>query len=473
MAAITSLQNFHYHVSNFPHKSPPHYSRSFLSTLRPPSIVPETRHSSLLVSTRRSTNRAFNYRDYFNEEYSELLTNISHRHLHHHEEECYDYNYNYNDNDECDQEFATVRNMINSDGSNNDGYYSSMSCWISSKLELFGPSFFGMKPDPPPEYWPVDEETRRSMEFAAQVDRMRRGKLMSSKDTKEEEKCYYWQVAGDYSYCSVRKVFSLTVFMIRELLSYVLRIRECLYSEDLRKVIERVQVEMNDTFVWLFESVFATTPTLMVSVMLLLANFTAYSMAGTTEMVAALPRVTSSGLVSYYEEERMMMAASLEEKELWGEMLTRIMAASERRLLNFDDIDDDDEVTEARMVSKVAECLRCENLVGHLGFGESTRCFLRILNSALFLNPNPQLCDRVEEIYEQAVVVEPRDAEVRILYAEFLQLKKDLEGAEEKYQEAIEINDNYDITSKYFAFLVETGNEGVCYPLYDLGTNYQ
>ncbi|CAI0392441.1 unnamed protein product [Linum tenue] len=250
--------------------------------------------------------------------------------------------------------------------------------------------------------------------------------------------------------------------MIRELLSYVLRIRECLYSEDLRKVIDRVTVEMNDTFVWLFESVFATTPTLMVSVMLLLANFTAHSMAaGTTEMVAAaaLPRVTmSSGLVSYYEEERRMMAASLEEKELWGEMLTRIMAAS---------------VAETRMVSKVAECLRCENLVGHLGFGESTRCFLRILNSALFLNPNPQLCDRVEEIYEQAVVVEPRDAEVRILYAEFLQLRKDLEGAEEKYQEAIEINDNYDITSKYFAFLVETGNEGVCYPLYDLGTNYQ
>jgi len=85
--------------------------------------------------------------------------------------------------------------------------------------------------------------------------------------------------AGDLTYCSVNRAFSSMVFMIRELQSYALHIRETLYSEDLQGIIDNMQRELNASFVWLFQQVFPRTPTLMIYVMILLANFTVSSMA--------------------------------------------------------------------------------------------------------------------------------------------------------------------------------------------------
>ncbi|XP_065877755.1 uncharacterized protein [Euphorbia lathyris] len=84
--------------------------------------------------------------------------------------------------------------------------------------------------------------------------------------------------AGESAYCSVKKAFSSMVFIIRELHSYSLQMREILFTEDLRGIIGRVQKEMHASFVWLFQQVFSHTPTLMVYVMILLANFTVHSM---------------------------------------------------------------------------------------------------------------------------------------------------------------------------------------------------
>ncbi|KAF9665596.1 hypothetical protein SADUNF_Sadunf16G0139500 [Salix dunnii] len=92
--------------------------------------------------------------------------------------------------------------------------------------------------------------------------------------------------AGESAYCSVKKAFSSMVFIIRELHSHSLQMREFLFTEDLQDILARVQQEMHASFVWLFQQVFSQTPTLMVYVMILLANFTVYSMANNTAIAA-------------------------------------------------------------------------------------------------------------------------------------------------------------------------------------------
>ncbi|RWV98755.1 hypothetical protein GW17_00038378 [Ensete ventricosum] len=88
----------------------------------------------------------------------------------------------------------------------------------------------------------------------------------------------WFREAGGTACCSVKRAFSSMVFMIRELQSYTLQMREVLFREDLQGILARVQREMNSSFVWIFQQIFSCTPTLMLSVMLLLANFTVYSM---------------------------------------------------------------------------------------------------------------------------------------------------------------------------------------------------
>lgn len=95
--------------------------------------------------------------------------------------------------------------------------------------------------------------------------------------------------AGESAYCSVQKAFSSMVFIIRELHSYTLQMREFLCYEDLQGILSRVQKEMHASFVWLFQQVFSHTPTLMVYVMILLANFTVYSMGNNTAIAASSP----------------------------------------------------------------------------------------------------------------------------------------------------------------------------------------
>ncbi|GMI97170.1 hypothetical protein like AT2G29670 [Hibiscus trionum] len=93
--------------------------------------------------------------------------------------------------------------------------------------------------------------------------------------------------AGETAYCSVKKAFSSMVFIIRELQSYTLHMRELLYYEDLQGILVRVQKEMHASFVWLFQQVFSHTPTLMVYVMILLANYSVHSMGSNAALAAA------------------------------------------------------------------------------------------------------------------------------------------------------------------------------------------
>ncbi|XP_010414361.1 PREDICTED: uncharacterized protein LOC104700532 [Camelina sativa] len=108
---------------------------------------------------------------------------------------------------------------------------------------------------------------------------------------------------GESACCSMNKAFSSMVFMIRELQSFTLHMREVLFYEDLQEILLRVREELHQSFVWLFQQVFSATPTLMVYVMILLANFTVYSIGSNSALAAPLPQmVTEVTTVSETDE---------------------------------------------------------------------------------------------------------------------------------------------------------------------------
>ncbi|KAJ8559484.1 hypothetical protein K7X08_003542 [Anisodus acutangulus] len=109
---------------------------------------------------------------------------------------------------------------------------------------------------------------------------------------------------GESAYCSVKKAFSNMVFIIRELQSYTLQMREMLFYEDLQGILVRVQKEMHASFVWLFQQVFSHTPTLMVYVMILLANYSVQSMANSFAIAATPPPLVSSVEESHHVNQR-------------------------------------------------------------------------------------------------------------------------------------------------------------------------
>lgn len=101
------------------------------------------------------------------------------------------------------------------------------------------------------------------------------------------------EAVSENAYCSVKKAFSSMVFIIRELHSYTLQMRELLFYEDLQGILARVQKEMHASFVWLFQQVFSHTPILMVHVMILLANFTVHSMSTSAAIAAVTPPIAT------------------------------------------------------------------------------------------------------------------------------------------------------------------------------------
>lgn len=152
------------------------------------------------------------------------------------------------------------------------------------KYELLEHNLLGIRPEPVD--WPEREEiVRVNIEQKANCV----GIPLSLRMIKRKQK---WKEgfgdAEDFAYCSVNKAFSSLVFIIRELQACALHIREGLYCEDLKEIISKMQREMNSSFVWLFQQVFSRTPTLMVYVMILLANFTVHSMSNNVGFAASL-----------------------------------------------------------------------------------------------------------------------------------------------------------------------------------------
>jgi hypothetical protein len=132
--------------------------------------------------------------------------------------------------------------------------------------------------------WPASvERNASSVSLPVSLRMLKRRKQQLERDARLVDR------AGESARAAVARAFSSMVLMIRELQSFALRMRESLLYEDLQGVLARVHAEMHASFVWLFQHIFAGTPALMVSLMLLLANFTVYSMSDGVASAGTFP----------------------------------------------------------------------------------------------------------------------------------------------------------------------------------------
>ncbi|KAL2508301.1 Tetratricopeptide repeat (TPR)-like superfamily protein [Forsythia ovata] len=174
---------------------------------------------------------------------------------------------------------------------------------VSSDIETKFLEYQSFEPLEPPDFPERDEIIPANIERKANSFEIPLSLRMIKRKKQWQEG---FREAGELAYCSVDKAFSSMVFIIQELQSYTLQMREILFYEDLQGILVRVQKEMHASFVWLFQQVFSHTPTLMVYVMILLANYSVYSM-GTNAAIAAIPPVhayaTTMETVSVVEDQ--------------------------------------------------------------------------------------------------------------------------------------------------------------------------
>ncbi|XP_076947758.1 uncharacterized protein LOC143619797 [Bidens hawaiensis] len=318
-----------------------------------------------------------------------------------------------------------------------------------------------------------------------------------------------------FGYCAVKRAFSSMVFIIRELQSFTIQIRELLFYEDLQEILIRVQNEMNASFVWLFRQVFSQTPTLMVYVMILLANYSVHSMSHNFPTAAAPPPAAvetitekqsssdqkfDSSLIKIFNANSggrttsiggnnggggklpavaggtdgdgtfdRSLAYSSEsvsgERETWSwivEEADRMQGVIDRETMS-------GFVAPVRVKIEeedVEEYVRTE--VGYqTGLLREPDNPLLLANYAQFLYLVARDYDRAEDYFKRASMVEPKDAEALNKYASFLWLvRKDLWAAEETYLEAISADPNNSYyAANYAHFLWNTGGEDTCFPL--------
>lgn len=153
--------------------------------------------------------------------------------------------------------------------------YSESGTFLRLEFDYLEPLMLGIRPEPPD--WPEREEVlRASIERKVNSMEIPFSLRMIKKKQQRHEGFGY---TGDLESCSFQKAFSSMEFIIIELQSCALKIREVLCDEDLEGIIAKVQRDMHVSFLWLFQQVFSRTPDLMINVMVLLSNFSLYSTA--------------------------------------------------------------------------------------------------------------------------------------------------------------------------------------------------
>ncbi|CAA7026332.1 unnamed protein product [Microthlaspi erraticum] len=333
---------------------------------------------------------------------------------------------------------------------------------------------------------------------------------------------------GESATCSVKRAFSSMVFMIRELQSFALHMRELLLFEDLQGILLRVRKEMHASFVWLFQQVFSATPTLMVSVMILLANFTVYSIGSNSALAAvATPHPPAAATVSFIFEttelsesdnkfdSSMIKTFSVSSSFVGGgsggnnnippvqsgtdgdgsdqfripsSSLGGTAADSEASVSGQEEIRlwksivEESEKMEAldhetmkQMVSPVEARLEAEEsmdyfkteLLYQTGLSQQPDNVLLLANYAQFLYLIIHDYDRAEKYFKRATKAEPADAEALNKYATFLwKARNDIWRAEETFLEAISADPtNSFYSANYAHFLWNTGGDDTCFPL--------
>ncbi|WZY92919.1 hypothetical protein YC2023_065248 [Brassica napus] len=326
---------------------------------------------------------------------------------------------------------------------------------------------------------------------------------------------------------SMSKAFSSMVSMIQELQSFTLHMRETLFYQDLQGILVRVREEMHASFVWLFRQVFSATPTLMVYVMLLLANFTVYSLGANSALAAAGTPTSTVAEVATVSETNDKFDSSVVKSffipsptvdgsnnggggnirpvlsgtdgdgfdvpegpsrlssSTFGSTIsteTSVSGQDEIRLWN-SIVEEAEEMqynvldheTRKRFVSPLDARVEAEKdidffrteLLYQTGLSQEPDNPLLLANYAQFLYIVSYDYDRAEEYFKRAVGVEPKDAEALSKYATFLwRARDDLWTAEETFLEAIDADPtNSFYAANYANFLWNTGGDETCFPL--------
>ncbi|KAG7633554.1 Tetratricopeptide repeat-containing domain [Arabidopsis suecica] len=299
--------------------------------------------------------------------------------------------------------------------------------------------------------------------------------------------------ASATTYCSINKAFSSMVFMIEELHSFALQTRV--------GVLKQVKKEMHASLLWIFQRVFSQTPTLMVYVMILLANYTVHSVASNLPIAASPPvvnkgpdqtqqRIDFSSLkeskkldgskwlgsinfdkVSHLPRHRDSVSGEgmrEEEVSLWNSMV------EEADQMQDSSVDRD---MRLRLVSPITARIELDDYANYtrtellykIGLAQEPDNHLLLANYAQFLYLVTQDHERAENCFKKAIESEDVDAETYSKYAIFLwKVRNDLWAAEENFLEAISADPtNSFYAANYANFLWNTGGEETCFPLED------
>ncbi|XP_061343572.1 uncharacterized protein LOC133289601 [Gastrolobium bilobum] len=344
--------------------------------------------------------------------------------------------------------------------------------FLTIKPDLLEPSLLGIQPEPPS--WPERDEILR-LTFERKVNiveiplsiRMIKKKLQLQEASKE---------AGEFTDCSVKKTFSSMLFIIHELQNYALQTMESLcFCEDWQDVMAKLQREMDASFVWLFQHVFLKTPTHMVHLMVLLANFCVFSMSNNTVM-AVIPSSMSTNALSSTnnknEQQHSQVDADVDQDEQVKEDLTEEEDMLWDSMLEEASMLQKELMTEAfdhRFVAPVSvelegdqyeEYVKTEHYYQKHLHGSPHNSLL-LSNYAQFLFLVMHDIDGAEEYYKRSVLAESPEAEAFSRYGDFLLLvRKDLWAAELRYKQALEEDPgNTYYLSKYASFLWNHGGQ--------------
>ncbi|MQL74461.1 hypothetical protein Taro_006833 [Colocasia esculenta] len=261
---------------------------------------------------------------------------------------------------------------------------------------------------------------------------------------------------------STGRAVSALVCMIGELQRSVLAGRDGGAVDE--SALDRASRDRRDSFVWLFRRVFFTSPNLVVSLLVLLANYVAFAAeknSTTTGSAAATAGSDTRGSekpahrVAVVSELEGSMAESASESIRIGDYLNWFDIGVKEG--NLDPRQHEDEETCVDRRRRVYERAIAEGGVNSLILSNYAQFLYRVANDH----------DRAEQYFQWAVMAEPRDAEAISRYASFLWAERgDISGAEEMFLEAIEVEPgNHHYSSNYAWFLWKTGALDTCYPL--------
>ncbi|XP_078440220.1 uncharacterized protein LOC144710348 [Wolffia australiana] len=224
------------------------------------------------------------------------------------------------------------------------------------------------------------------------------------------------------------------------LLSMIGDLQRCVLPDE--SVLDRASRDRRDSFVWLFRRVFFSSPNLLVSLLVLLADFVVFS----AEINA--PEKVSPG-EGLGEDCNLLLR-------------DRIL----REFLNWFDLGIKEGSLDPRQREEESSADRRRRAYERaIAGGEASSLILG--NYAQFLYAVANDHDRAELYFQWAAMAEPRDAEAVSRYAFFLwEGRGDISGAEQMFLEAIEIEPgNHYFSSNYAWFLWKTGALDTCYPI--------